>query len=529
MSSPPLVPTSTPSDTAAERSDLPELVVVANRLPVKRVSDGDGTDARWERSPGGLVSALEPVVRVSRTSWVGWTGSPDEPDAPLDAFEHGRIKLYPVPVSLEEQQCYYEGFSNGTLWPLYHDAIFVPQFHERWWEAYATVNRRFAERTAEVAVHGATVWIHDYQLQLVPRMLRELRPDLRIGFFLHIPFPAQELFLRLPWRAQLTDGLLGADVVGFQTAVGAENFRLVAKRLLGARVEGRAVVRAGRRTHVGTYPVGIDADRIRDLALDPATVQRTAEIRAELGNPHTVLLGVDRLDYTKGIEVRLRAYRALLDSGRIDPATTVFVQIAQPSRDEAPGYAETRAMVEQMAGSINGDFGALGGAAVKYLHQSQDLPELVALYRAADVMLVTPFRDGMNLVAKEYVAARVDLDGVLILSEFAGAAHQMRQAVMVNPFDVRGLEDAIDEAVNGDRRQHRRRMATLVRGVHRDDAAWWAEQFMRDLRPEGLPATTPATNVAPTTIAAPGAAGSGTSTEPEPAIDGATVSSQVPA
>ncbi len=472
------------------------LVVVANRLPVRRVVDGDDDEpaeasedpsstmraGRWERSPGGLVSALEPVVRTSRTSWVGWTGSPDEPSAPaLATFEHEGIDLHPVAITAAEQQGFYEGFSNGTLWPLYHDAIFVPQFHQSWWEAYEAVNRRFAVQTASVASPGATVWIHDYQLQLVPKLLRELRPDLQIGFFLHIPFPAQELFLRLPWRAELTAGLLGADVVGFQTAVGADNFRLVARRVLGARLDGRHLLHEGRRIRVGTYPVGIDAARIRAIATEPATRARAVEIRHELGDPHTVLLGVDRLDYTKGIEVRLRAFRALLESGRIDPTSTVFVQIAQPSRDEAPGYAETRTLVEQMAGAINGDFGALGGTAVKYLHQGQDLHELVALYLAADVMLVTPFRDGMNLVAKEYVAARVDLDGVLILSEFAGAAHQMRQAVLVNPFDVRALESAIDEAVNGDRRQHRRRMAALGRGVHRDDAAWWAGQFLADL------------------------------------------------
>ncbi|MFN6121522.1 MAG: trehalose-6-phosphate synthase [Actinomycetes bacterium] len=464
------------------RPERPDLVVVANRLPVRQVP-GDG-GSTWERSPGGLVSALESVVRTSSMSWVGWSGAADDPEHPaLTSFEQDGIRLHPVPVTDDERQGSYDGFSNGTLWPLFHDAIFVPQFHEHWWEAYRSVNRRFAERTARVAPHGAAVWFHYYELMLVPRLLRELRPDLRSGFFLHIPFPAQELYLRLPWRAALTDGLLGADVVCFQTTVGADNFRLVTRRLLGARVEGRDVVRAGRRTQVGTYPVGSDADRVRRIASDPATVARAAAIRAELGSPRTVLLGVDRLDYTKGIEVRLRAYRGLLEAGRVDPATTVFVQIAQPSRDEAPGYAETRASVEQMAGSINGDFSALGGAAVKYLHQGQDLAELVALYRAADVMVVTPFRDGMNLVAKEYVAAQVDLDGVLILSEFAGAAHQMRQAVLVNPFDVRGLEDAIDEAVNGDRRQHRRRMASLVRGVHRDDAASWAEHFLGDLRP----------------------------------------------
>ena len=459
------------------------LVVVANRLPVRRVGDA------WERSPGGLVSALEPAVRTSRTSWVGWTGVPDEP---LDAFEHDGVDLRPVVVSADEQQRFYEGFSNGTLWPLYHDAIFVPAFHEDWWDAYRAVNRRFAERTAEVASPGATVWVHDYQLQLVPAMLRELRPDLRIGFFLHIPFPAQELFLRLPWRTEVVRGLLGADVVGFQTSVGADNFRLVARRLLGARIEARTLVHAGGRTRVGTYPVGIDAERIRQIAESPDTVRRAREIRAELGEPDTLLLGVDRLDYTKGIEVRLRALRALLDEGRVDPGRTVFVQIAQPSRDDAPGYAETRTLVEQMAGSINGDFGGIGAAVVQYLHQGQDLEELVALYRAADVMLVTPFRDGMNLVAKEYVAAQVDLDGVLILSEFAGAAHQMKQAVLVNPFDVRGLEAAIDEAVNGDRKQHRRRMALLRRAVFRDDAAWWAREFLDALerRIDPTPAST---------------------------------------
>lgn len=474
-------PDETPNaDGSHPPGEARHLVVVANRLPVRRVGSADDpAGERWERSPGGLVSALEPAVRTSeRTSWVGWTGVPDEP---LDAFELDGVDLRPVVVTAEEQQRFYEGFSNGSLWPLYHDAIFVPQFHDEWWQAYVDVNRRFAERTVEVASPGATVWVHDYQLQLVPRMVRELRPDLQIGFFLHIPFPAQELFLRLPWRSEIVEGLLGADVVGFQTAVGGDNFRLVARRLLGARLENRGVVHRGRRTHVGTYPVGIDAERIHRIAVDPATRERAIAIRAELGNPRTLLLGVDRLDYTKGIEVRLRAYRGLLEAGRIDPATSVFVQIAQPSRDDAPGYAETRSAVEQMAGSINGDFGGFGVPTVQYVHQGQDLRELVALYRAADVMLVTPFRDGMNLVAKEYVAARVDLDGVLILSEFAGAAHQLRQAVLVNPFDVRGLETAIDEAVNGDRKQHRRRMASLRRGVHRNDAAWWAEQFLDDL------------------------------------------------
>ena len=480
---------STPGSPSPIAADAPRhLVVVANRLPVRRVgSPDDPAGERWERSPGGLVSALEPAVRTSRTTWVGWTGVPGEPGADeIEPFELDGVDLQPVTVTAEEQQRFYEGFSNGSLWPLYHDAIFVPQFHDEWWQAYVEVNRRFARRAAEVASPGATVWVHDYQLQLVPKMVRDLRPDLQIGFFLHIPFPAQELFLRLPWRTEVVEGLLGADVVGFQTAVGGDNFRLVARRLLGARLENRGIVHDGRRTHVGTYPVGIDAERIHRLAVDPATVARAKEIRAELGDPTTLLLGVDRLDYTKGIEVRLRAYRGLLEAGRIDPATSVFVQIAQPSRDDAPGYAETRSVVEQMAGSINGDFGRFGVPTMQYVHQGQDLQELVALYRAADVMLVTPFRDGMNLVAKEYVSCRGDTGGALVLSEFAGAATELRQAFLCNPHDLQSVKESLMRAVQVDQTEVSRRMRAMRRHLRGHDVRHWANSFLSAL---GVPTT----------------------------------------
>lgn len=446
-----------------------DLVVVANRLPVRRTDDG------WERSPGGLVSALEPAVAANSTTWVGWSGIAGADERP---FEHGGISLHPVSLEQDEQDAFYGGFSNSTLWPLYHDAIFVPQFRGEWWQAYARVNQRFADRAAAVAPRGATVWIHDYQLQLVPAMLRTLRPDVRIGYFLHIPFPAQELFLRIPWRAELVHGMLGADVVGFQTVVGADNFKQVSRRILGKRSFGDLVLHGDRQTRVGTFPVGIDAERVARLAADASVVARARAIRDELGNPSTIVLGVDRLDYTKGIDVRLRAWRELLEEGRLDPEQTVLVQIAEPSRDDVPGYAETRTLVEQTVGAINGDFGRLSGSAVRYLHQSQDLAELVALYLAADVMLVTPFRDGMNLVAKEYLAARLDRTGVLVLSEFTGAAHQLHRAVLVNPFDVEGVKTAIADAVNGDRSRHRRRMISLARTVHQHDAAWWASSFL---------------------------------------------------
>lgn len=461
---------------------MSRLLVVSNRLPVT-VSAAHG-EAVVSPSMGGLATGLRGPFERSQGLWIGWPGDLSRlGDATRAAALEQLDALRTVPVELtgEEVRAYYEDFANGVLWPVFHYLLDRIPLRSTGWDVYRRVNAKFADAVAAHHRPGDVVWVHDYQLLLLPGLLRERLPDARIGFFLHIPFPAQELFLRLPWRAELVDGLLGADVVGFQTAVGADNFRLVARRLLGARLEPRAVVLDGHRTRIGTFPVGIDAARVHEIAARPSTIARAEAIRAELGRPRTVLLGVDRLDYTKGIEVRLRAYRALLEAGRIDPATTVFVQIAQPSRDEAPGYAETRTLVEQMAGSINGDFGSLAAATVKYVHQGQDLDELVALYRAADVMLVTPFRDGMNLVAKEYVAARADLDGVLILSEFAGAAHQLRQAVLVNPFDVRGLEVAIDDAVNGDRRQHRRRMASLRRSVFRDDAGWWARSFLAEL------------------------------------------------
>ncbi|MEO5724909.1 MAG: trehalose-6-phosphate synthase [Ilumatobacteraceae bacterium] len=456
------------------------LVVVANRLPVRQVAETPGA---WESSPGGLVSALEPAVSTSNTSWVGWSGVPGPAPAPFSFETPNRqgIDLHPVELSSDELQDYYNGFANSTLWPLYHDAIVVPQFEKSWWNAYVAVNQRFAEATASVARRDSIVWIHDYQLQLVPGMLRALRPDLRIGFYLHIPFPAQELFLRLPWRTEIVRGLLGADVIGFQTVVGAQNFRAVAKRLLGAPVFGRYVAHDGRRSLVHTYPVGIDAEHVRSIAAEQATIDRAHAIREELGSPTTVLLGVDRLDYTKGIEVRLRAFRELLMEGRLDPAQTVMVQIAQPTRDDAPGYAEIRTAVEQLVGSINGDFGNIRGSVVTYLHQSQSFRDVVALYLAADVMVVTPFRDGMNLVAKEFVASRLDNSGELVLSEFAGAAHQLRRATLVNPFDVDALKTAIERAVTPDVARQRRAMSVLRRGVHEHDAARWSADFLRDL------------------------------------------------
>jgi trehalose 6-phosphate synthase len=455
-------------------------VVVANRLPVDRETTADGRTT-WRRSPGGLVTALAPVMRRHSGAWVGWTGSPD--DAP-DPFHTEGMDLVPVPLSQEDVADFYEGFSNATLWPLYHDVIVAPEFHREWWDAYVRVNHRFAEAAAEVAAVGAVVWVQDYQLQLVPRMLRDMRPDLRIGFFLHIPFPPGELFAQLPWRRQIIGGLLGADLVGFQRAGAADNFVQLAERYDGGYLDdvGHLFTPEGRRVVARAFPISIEVEEIAELTADPEVQARTKEIREELGSPRRVLLGVDRLDYTKGIGHRLKAFGELLADGVVTPEDAVFVQVATPSRERVEAYRNLRDEIELQVGRLNGDFGRIGQPAVAYLHSSYDRRELVALLRAADVMVVTPLRDGMNLVAKEYVAARTDLRGTLVLSEFAGAADELHAALLVNPHDIDGLKRALRRAMEMSDEEAEGRMRSLRDRVIGHDVNRWAQEFLAALR-----------------------------------------------
>jgi trehalose 6-phosphate synthase len=457
-------------------ADGAALVVVANRLPVDEIVTETGRE--WRRSPGGLVTALHPILSAGRGKWIGWAGSAGAAPAP---FELDGIQLHPVPLSQQEVADYYEGQSNSTIWPLYHDAVETPAFHRHWREAYRVVNRRFAEATDQVAPPGATVWVQDYQLQLVPALLRERRPDLRIGFFLHIPFPPVELFMQLPQREEIIRGLLGADLVGFQSPLAAQNFLHLAHHLLGVRRRGLSVDLDGRSVRAGAFPVSIDFDEMERLIATPAVRSRADEVRMELGHPKSLILGVDRLDYTKGIQQRLRAYHELLAEGRLETPETVMVQVATPSRERVEHYARLRETVEREVGRINGEFSRVGAPAVHYLHQSYERAELAALYRAADVMAVTPLRDGMNLVAKEYVAARGDLGGALVLSEFAGAASQLRQAYMCNPHDINSIKDAMMRAVEADRDETARRMSAMRRYLREHGGRQWASDVLTAL------------------------------------------------
>ncbi len=457
-------------------------VVVANRLPVDRVSGKDG--ARWRASPGGLVTALEPVLRQHDGVWIGWPGSALDD---YGQFEVDGLKLLPIELSSDEIESYYEGMSNGTLWPLYHDVVAKPAFHREWWDAYVQVNQRFADAAAHSAAPDAVVWVHDYQLQLVPAMLRELRPDVRIGFFLHIPFPPTELFKQLPWRNQILEGLLGADLVGFQRPGGAANFaRLVRLRLGHKNHRARIFLDDGREVTAQAYPISIDFAALEKLARTPGVQQRSDEIRAELGGTRTIFLGVDRLDYTKGIRQRLRAFGELIVDGLIDVDDAIFVQVASPSRERVQQYVEVRHDIERWVGRINGDLGRIGRQPIHYLHSSYPREEMAALFRAADVMVVTPFADGMNLVAKEYVTCRYDNGGALVLSEFAGAADELKQAFLVNPHDINGMREAMLAAMQADSRDLSRRMRAMRKQVRENDIDSWATKFLSDLAGERM-------------------------------------------
>ncbi|WP_083906477.1 alpha,alpha-trehalose-phosphate synthase (UDP-forming) [Acaricomes phytoseiuli] len=464
-----------------------DLVVVANRLPVDRVQTANG-EVDWRRSPGGLVTALAPVMAKTDGAWIGWHGAPDEK---VEPFANGDMFLVPVPLDEEEVELYYEGFANTTLWPLYHDVIAPPEFHRTWWEAYRRVNQRFADAAAAYAAPGATVWVQDYQLQLVPRLLREARPDLRIGFFNHIPFPPLEIYAQLPWRRPVLEGLLGADLIGFQRANDANNFLRCVRRFFGLTAKQNTVNYEDRAVRAEAFPISIDIAQIAELAAREDVKERAAQIRRDLGNPKTILLGVDRLDYTKGIRHRLKAFSELLEDGRLRVGDATLIQVASPSRERVESYRLLREEIESTVGRINGTYDTMQHTAVRYLHHSYPSKEMIALYLAADVMLVTALRDGMNLVAKEYIASRSENNGALVLSEFTGAADELKQAILINPHDIDGLKDSIMTAIELSPAEASRRMRSMRRQILDHDVERWSQDFLTQLAQSPLPAKQP--------------------------------------
>ncbi|MTV25780.1 trehalose-6-phosphate synthase [Nitriliruptoraceae bacterium ZYF776] len=451
------------------------MVIVANRLPVTRGADG------WQASAGGLVTALRPVIDEVGGSWIGWSDDPEGVPPRVDALA---CDLHPVELSRAQIRGYYHGFANRTVWPLFHDLVAQPVVDRRWWRTYQDVNRRFADATV-AAIEGdgrpPLVWVQDYHLMLVPDMLRSAGIDAPIGFFLHIPFPPPELVARLPWRDQLLQGLLGADSVGFHTPRYRDNFvRSVQHLFPNVTVLGETIVLPdGRQVRCVAHPISIDADEFSQLSTSPETEAELADLREQFAG-RQVFLGVDRLDYTKGIRHRLQSIELLLERNPDLRGRFAFVQVAVPSRDDVKEYRDLRTQVETEVGRINGRFTEPGqDVPVHYLYRGVPRESLAAYYRIADVMCVTPLKDGMNLVAKEFVTVQAAAGeaGVLLLSEFAGTVHEFEDAaIRCNPFDVEGLSYLMESALEldeADRRDRIARMADVVR-------EWDVFRFVRD-------------------------------------------------
>jgi trehalose 6-phosphate synthase len=451
-----------------------QVVAVANRLPVQHGPDG------WELSPGGLVTALRPVMAARSGVWVGWDGGSGGVPRSLPDL---RADLQPVKLTSTQVRHYYHGFANASLWPLLHDAVEKPRFERVWWQTYRQVNQVFADAALRALREhpGALAWVHDYHLMLVPELIRDRLRDQRVGFFLHVPWPPSDIFARLPWREEILLGLLGADVISFHAARYRRNFLAACARLLAGRgieVHGsRVVLPGGRMVAAMTAPISIDAAEFTRYATDKCTMRETQTLEEQFAGRRLVL-GVDRLDYTKGIAERLLAVEMLLERREDLRTGMTFLQVAVPSRDSVREYRDLRATLERHIGRINGRFTEPGGdVPIHYLYRSLPPKQLAAYYASTAALLVTPLIDGMNLVAKEYVTVQHASggDGALVLSEFTGAADELREAVLCNPFDVEGLSHRIEDALRLPRQARRAALGAMARRVRTHDVHRWVD------------------------------------------------------
>lgn len=480
---------------------MSRILIVSNRLPVSVKAERGGVAV--STSPGGLATGLTGPHQESGGLWIGWPGnvsglSPVQRKQLEQRLEE--LRVLPIYLTDQEHDRYYRGFSNGALWPLYHYLLDKVALDPRDFAVYRRVNERFADLIAAHYQSGDLIWVHDYHLMLVPALLRERIPDARVGFFLHIPFPSSEVFRILPWRSAILEGLLGADLIGFHTLTYVRHFTAALLQILGLESQVDHLAYEGREIRLGAFPMGVDVETFAGIGNSEETHAAAAKIRAQAGD-RKILLGIDRLDYTKGIPRRLLCLERLLERRPALRDKVRLIQVAVPSRAGIGPYDTLRRQVDELLGHINGRFGSASAVPVYYMYRSFNQRDLVAMYRAADVMLVTPLRDGMNLVAKEFCASRTDEDGVLILSEFAGAAAEFGEALRVNPYDIDQGTAAIEQALDMKPEERRTRMRALRQRVIGYDVHCWAHSFLDTLAsaPGGVPnssrAPTPASIV----------------------------------
>jgi len=476
------------------------LVVVSNRLPIVLTR----VDKQWKIKPGsgGLITGLLPILQERGGVWIGWPGVTEDRlsagfnQALNDVGNAAGYRLFPVILTRDEYKKFYLGFSNEVIWPLFHDLQSLCNFEPEYWRSYQRVNEKFADAIAEVCGPNDYIWVHDYHLITVSQFLRERGVESPIAFYLHTPFPPLDIFLKLPWRSQVLRGLLDFSLIGFQTLRDRRNFLQCVRRLVpDARSEGdgevSAIVSGSRTIRVGVFPISIDFEDFEQNAVAPDVDTEVAHIRQNLPD-RQLILGVDRLDYTKGIPYRFRAFRNALERFPELTGAVSFIQVVVPSRETIPQYRELKTEIDRLVGSINGKFTRSGWVPVHYIFRNLKQEELLAYYRACEIACITPLKDGMNLVAKEYCAATVDENGVLILSEFAGAAAQMQDAaLLVNPYDIEGVANAIRDAFHMPLDERHARMNKLREGVRSYDIYRWLRQILEAAYSPELP-TTPA-------------------------------------
>ncbi len=469
---------------------MSRLIIASNRLPVS--IEKSEKNLKLTPSAGGLATGLKSYHKGNDSVWIGWPGI--TPETKKEAAEITTLldQEQCLPVFLSEEQIvnYYDGFSNATLWPLFHYFGEFTEFNETYWESYLQVNEQFAETIIANAKENDTVWVHDYQLLLVPNILRKKRPDLNIGFFLHIPFPSYELIRILPWREEIIEGMLGADLLGFHTYDYARHFISSVKRLLGHEVEFNQIKLENRQVYIDVFPMGIDYKKFEKLALEVQSkpIQERSKEHQDIdrflmGKPdRKIILSIDRLDYTKGIPERLKAYRYFLQKYPEYREQVSLIMLTVPSRTDVEQYQNLKNEVDILVGNINGEFGTINWNPVIYFYRSMPFENLIELYSSADVALLTPLRDGMNLVAKEYIATKVNNKGVLILSEMTGASKELGEAISVNPNNIANTAEAIYKALNMPDNERKKSILAMKKRIKRYDVHKWASEFMNALK-----------------------------------------------
>ncbi|BAX79000.1 bifunctional alpha,alpha-trehalose-phosphate synthase (UDP-forming)/trehalose-phosphatase [Labilibaculum antarcticum] len=466
--------------------------IVSNRLPVNINIENDIIELI--PSVGGLATGMRSVYKEYNGKWIGWPGLPSDD---LDEELTGRIEqklieedCVPVHLSKQEIDLYYDGFSNRTIWPLFHYfAQFIDYDHELW-DAFVSVNQKFADKALETLEEGDTIWIHDYQLLLVPEMIKSKKPDVTVGFFLHIPFPSFEVFRILPWRKELIQGMLGADLIGFHTFDYQRHFCSSVRRLMGYEISFNQIHIEDRIILVDSFPMGIDYNKFRDASTQifQRPLQEKSELHRELEKYFLIspnrklILSIDRMDYSKGIPNRLRAFSRFLEDYPEFIGKVTLIMLAVPSRGTVEQYINLKREVDELVGTVNGKFGSINYTPVWYFYRSLPFENLIELYSSCDVALVTPVRDGMNLVAKEYVASRTNSTGVIILSEMAGVAKEMGEAIIINPNNTKEIADAINQALIMPLDEQRERMSFLQDRIKRYDVFKWSSEFVKSLK-----------------------------------------------